>query len=155
MIRPILTLAALVLAATLTVPSALANPLVGLKGEKRVVLLFAKSRSDAGLDKQVELFRERRPALRGRDMLVIVVEGTQDAIPAIGYAPLPSGSGRDLRKMYEPAARGFTGILIGKDGTEKERWQSPAEPDRIFALVDAMPVRAREVEEQTSGTATN
>lgn len=149
MIRTFPALFILFLAA-LPMNAAHANPLADLQWEKRVVLLFAKSRSDAALDKQVELLRERRPDLQERDMLVIVVEGAQDAIPAIGYTPLPRGSGRNLRNLFSPAKRGFTGILIGKDGQEKSRWQSPAQPDTIFELVDAMPMRAQEMKDQAA-----
>ena len=46
--------------------------------------------------------------------------------------------------------KGLTVILIGKDGGEKGRWSQLVDPDEVFALIDAMPMRQRE-----AGDATN
>ncbi len=131
----------------LTIMPASANSLAALQWEKRPLLLFAQSRSDAGLDKQMELLRERRPDLAERDMLVLVTQGTQDTIAAIGYTALPGGTARDLRERFKPGSKGMTVILVGKDGAEKGRWSQVVDPDEIFALIDAMPMRLNEMGE--------
>ncbi len=142
--RLLLSLIALV---ALTVMPASADPLADLQWEKRPLLLFAKSRSDAGLDKQLELLRERRTDLAERDMLVLVTQGTQDTIAAIGYTALPGGTARDLRERFKPGPKGLTIILVGKDGGEKGRWTQVVDPDTLFALIDAMPMRQNETGE--------
>ena len=144
-------LATLVLLMVLSMsPARAADPLEALQGKSRPLLLFAKSRSDASLEKQLELLRSRRSDLSERDMLVLVSEGDEDTIAAIGYTPVPAGANRDLRARFLPSTRGLVVILVGKDGDEKARWDKPVDPDEIFALIDAMPMRQREM-----GAATN
>lgn len=126
------------------------SALDGLQGKKRVVLLFAKSRSFAGLDKQIDLLRARRPDLSERDTIVVVVEGRQEAIAAIGYTSLPRGAALQLTKRFNPESSLLTGVLIGKDGTEKSRWQRVIDPQEIIDLIDSMPMRQREAEEVTN-----
>lgn len=150
MVRFLALIALLAAFAGTGMTSAAADSLAGLKGEKRALLLFAKSRSDASFDKQLEILRERRPDLAERDLLVLATQGTQDTIPAIGYTALPSGTARDLRERFQPSTKGLTVILIGKDGGEKGRWSQLVEPDEIFALIDAMPMRQREIGEATN-----
>lgn len=36
-------------------------------------------------------------------------------------------------------------VLIGKDGTEKARWKEPVAPEKVFALIDTMPMRRAEM----------
>lgn len=122
-----------------------ANPLADLRGEKRIVLLFSKSRSDATLDKQVDLLRARRRDLSDRDTVVLVVEGRSDVVSAIGYVDVPRGAALDLRKLYEKERVRFFGILIGKDGLEKSRWQRVRDPQDMFDQIDAMPMRQQEI----------
>ena len=132
--------------------TALADPLAGLRGEKRVLLLFSKSRSLSTLDRFVDLLRERRPDLEERDMVVLVTAGSDPTYSAIGYTSLPSGANRDLRRRFAVPVRGGSGlvaVLVGKDGTEKARYAGVADPDAIFALVDSMPMRQREIEERS------
>ena len=142
-------LIASLLASPLAAPASAqgADPLAALKGEKRIVLLFSKSRSLAALDRQEAEFRERRPDVRERDMVVFTVPGSDPVQDAIGYERLPYGATRALRRRYAPEGTGLTVVLIGKDGGEKARWERAVDPDEVFALIDAMPMRQREMRE--------
>ncbi|MBW4517481.1 MAG: DUF4174 domain-containing protein [Timaviella obliquedivisa GSE-PSE-MK23-08B] len=42
----------------------------------------------------------------------------------------------------------FTVILVGKDGTEKQRSQTPIDPATIFRTIDAMPMRQQEMRDR-------
>ena len=42
----------------------------------------------------------------------------------------------------------FAAILVGKDGTEKFRSDEPVRPETLFGLIDAMPMRRREVRDR-------
>ena len=125
-----------------------ADPLKSLQWEKRPLLLFAKSRSFAPLDKQVDLLRSYRPDLEERDMVVLSTTGRQETSAAIGYVSINRGTARQLKKRFEPQAKGLTIILVGKDGTEKARWQQIVEPQVIFDLIDSMPMRQDEINAQ-------
>ncbi len=129
-----------------------ADPLEGLTGKSRPILLFAKSRSDANLDRQIDLLRERRPDLADRDIVVFRTAGNEDTRSAIGYVDLPRGAAFELRKRFGPLRSGLTVILIGKDGTEKGRWERLVPPQEIFDLIDTMPMRKREIEENSAAT---
>ena len=108
----------------LCAPASASDPLAGVKGEKRVLLLFAKSRSDAALDQQVDLFRERRPDMTDRDLVLLVSAGSQDTMAAIGYLSLDRGSNRRLREQFMPGERGLTMVLVGLDGTGDQTAQT-------------------------------
>ncbi len=118
-----------------------------LKGDKRPLLLFSKSRSDAGLGKQIDLLRDFRPEMRARSVIVLHTSGNEETRAAIGYTSIDRGTARALRQRFAPEPRGLTVILVGKDGTEKARWQRIVSPDEIFKTIDAMPMRQREMQE--------
>lgn len=43
----------------------------------------------------------------------------------------------------------FVAILVGKDGGEKYRSADPIAPQTLFDLIDAMPMRRREIRSRT------
>ncbi|MFD0916703.1 DUF4174 domain-containing protein [Pseudahrensia aquimaris] len=132
----------------LSAVAANAAPLDALKWDKRVLILFDQSRSSASLDRQIDRLRERRPDVDERDMIVLVSAGNERAAIAMGYARLPNGIERTLRRFYKPAERGMTMILLGKDGSEKQRWNRTIDPQEIFDVIDSMPMRQREMSEE-------
>lgn len=142
-------------ALTALIPAALffgaahADPLVDLQWKKRVLVLFDQSRSSASLDRQIDRLRERRPDVDDRDLIVIVNAGNQRSLVAMGYAPLPASAALQLKRRLDPAPRGMTMVLIGKDGTEKQRWNRTIDPQEIFDIIDAMPMRQREMDEES------
>ena len=44
----------------------------------------------------------------------------------------------------------MTVVLIGKDGEEKQRWNRVVDPQELFDLIDAMPMRKKEIDQQAS-----
>ena len=132
----ILFAAVMMVSLALCAPARASDPLAGVKGEKRVLLLFAKSRSDAALDQQVDLFRERRPDMTDRDLVLLVSAGSQDTMAAIGYLSLDRGSNRRLREQFMPGERGLTMVLVGLDSTELGRWTQVTMPDIVFDAID-------------------
>jgi len=126
-----------------------ADPLESLKWKNRPVLLFAKSRSDAGLDKQVDLFRGFRPELRDRDIVVFSTTAREETRSVIGYAPINRGTARALTKRFQPSKTGLTVILVGKDGGQKGRWERVVNPQEIFDMIDKMPMRQDEISERS------
>ena len=140
----------LVIALSLLPGFANAQALETLQWKKRALVLFDKSRSGARLDKQLDLFRLRRPDVRDRDLVVIVNPGQRETFVGIGYASLPRGANRMLRSQFSPAGDGLTVILVGKDGLEKGRWQTVVQPDEVFELIDQMPMRKQEIKEADS-----
>ena len=126
---------------------AAADPLAELQWKNRVLLLFAKSRSDASLDRQVDLLRDYRTELRDRDLIVLRTAGREETRAAIGYTDLGRGTARQLRQRFAPESSRLTVIVVGKDGQEKKRWNRLVQPDEIFPVIDAMPMRQREMQD--------
>lgn len=101
-----------------------------LRWTSRPVLVFADGPEDPRLARQLAVLTAEEAGLSERDMVVMT-----DVAPA--------GEG-DLRRRFAPA--GFAVLLIGKDGFVKLRRGAVVEPEELFALVDAMPMRRREAE---------
>jgi len=114
-----------------------ADPLADLVDKKRPLLLFSKSRSDAGLDKQVELLRQVRPELRELGIIVLRTSGREETRSVIGYTPINIGTARKLRKRFEPSDDGLVVILLSMDGSEKKRWDGLVQPEEIFDFIEA------------------
>lgn len=106
---------------------ACAAPLDDLRWEKRPILVFAASEDDPRLAEQLALFEAERPGLEERRNVVIV----------------DTDAGSALRDRFRP--EGFTVILVGLDGGEKYRTGAVVEPATLNRLIDAMPMREREL----------
>jgi hypothetical protein len=92
--------------------------------KNRVLLLFTPSKTDAVLKKQTALVEAHSAGFEERDLIVFVVPD---------HAP--------LWERFQVDARTFTVVLIGKDGGEKFRQTSLLEPEKLFQIVDSMPMR--------------
>lgn len=57
-------------------------------------------------------------------------------------------SDRDLRVEYLTGADEFAVVLIGRDGGEKFRAGEPVSAAELFARVDEMPMRRRELRDR-------
>ena len=124
-------LAALLIAAT-TLPAG-ADPLTEYRWEKRPIVVFAPAEDDPQLAEQLDRLEAARAALEERDNVVIV-----DTEP-----------GSALRQRFDPAP--FAVILVGKDGTEKLRRETPVAVEELNALIDSMPMRRREMQDASPG----
>lgn len=99
--------------------------------EKRPVLVFAPSEADPDYRRQLALLTAAREGLAERDVVVLT-----DAAPE-----------RLGRLRTGLAVEGFALLLVGKDGGVKLRETAPVTPERLFALIDRMPMRRRELSE--------
>ncbi len=84
-------------------------------------------------------------SLIDRHMLIFKVEGDQ-LIEARNEAKIEIDS--RTAKKYQLREGDFEVILIGKDGGVKLRENSFVEQEKIFALIDTMPMRQAEMSRQ-------
>lgn len=110
----------------------------------RPVLMSAPSDRDGLLLQQREAFSTALDGLRERDIVLIEIVG-EDVATVIG-PDCPAAAG-DLRERYDIAADRFSVVLLGKDGGIKLLSDEPVSPERLFRLIDAMPMRQREMSE--------
>ncbi len=126
--------------------AAQAAPLDPYHWEKRVLILFTPSDTDNRLIAQRAMNVASVAGLRERDMAIFSV------LPGRLIAELgakPAGDEAEiaaaLRDRFGIPETGFFAILVGKDGAEKARIEATLPPAVLFELIDAMPMRQREM----------
>jgi len=95
--------------------------------KNRILLLFAPAASDERLKKQTDLIEASRSGFEDRDLITFIIP---DASP--------------LHAHFHVDNKAYTVILLGKDGTEKLRQQSVLDTEKLFRLIDSMPMRRAE-----------
>ena len=94
----------------------------------RQLLLFTSTTSQREYMKQLNLLKSDQAGLNERDIKIRIIEP------------------KDVeRSYYKVEPDEFCIILIGKDGTEKYRAYSLLTLDKLYHLVDAMPMRIQEI----------
>ena len=141
-----ITRRALVSAAMITgaLASNAAGALDRYRWVRRLVLVFAADESAPIVNAQRKIARENARAFEARDLTVIEIIGSR-ALAADGAAL----NAEALHRRFGVRARAEVALLIGKDGGEKLR--SVGEPltaARLFAVIDVMPMRRREMRER-------
>jgi len=108
----------------------------------RPVLLFAPQADTPDFQRQREILGADPAGLADRDIVVIAVAGHRVSVSP-GSNPALTGAG--LRAAYDVPAEGFSVLLVGKDTGVKLRRRSPVSLTELFATIDAMPMRQREM----------
>ena len=142
-IRSTLTVIFLVTsAAALGSAAAMAAELSDYRWERRPLLLFAPTDSDPRLVETMRRIDASRCDFVDRDMVLgrIVTEGTSTLD---GHVVDPTQAQR-LVSEFGIGADSFSVVLIGKDGGEKLRVAGIPDLQAIYAVIDGMPMRARE-----------
>ncbi|WP_226621469.1 DUF4174 domain-containing protein [Alloyangia pacifica] len=103
--------------------------LAEMRWDSRPVLLFAPEAGDDSYERQMALFRDAEQALRDRDIVVL--------------SDLEARNPGPIRQAFSPG--GFKLVLVGKDGGVKLEEDAVLAPDQLFAVIDRMPMRKREM----------
>jgi hypothetical protein len=114
--------------------------------ENRLLLVFTPTPQHPEYLVQQRILAAVRPGLAERDLLVIhlrpqaraMIDKRHDA----GFAAL------DLYREHDVATSAFAVILVGKDGTRKLVSDQAVDAPTLFALIDSMPMRQREMRER-------
>lgn len=134
----VLFIAALAIMMSVGPLSAMSN----YKWKHRPLLIFAESETNQALSEQRRIVATSRAGLAERDVVVIWVIGNK-ASSELGPAPLMSAA--DLRSRYGVDVNAFRSVLVGKDGGVKLSSSEPLGTTRLFATIDAMPMRRDEM----------
>lgn len=99
----------------------------------RRLLVFAPSANHKTYAQQRDLLEVHRAASGDRDLLAVSFfeDGSEESAAARSRLDVEDGA--------------FTAVLVGKDGGEKFRSAEPVLPEKLFDLIDAMPMRRREI----------
>jgi len=102
--------------------------IVGNSSNERLLFIFGKGENEILVQQQVRLLDSVREEIKERSLTITVV---------------PESSA--LIGKYQVKRGEFVVILVGKDGTEKYRTNNLLQPARLFAIIDAMPMRKEEI----------
>jgi hypothetical protein len=103
----------------------------------RPVIVFADSPNDPRFIEQLELLNERKMALFERD--VVVITDTDTANPS------------EIRRKFRP--RGFSLVLVGKDGQIVLRKPAPWDVRELTRSIDKIPLRQQEIRDANTAGA--
>ena len=110
------------------------------------MLVFTDVAPDAG--RQRQLLGEHELQLLDRNLLVIEL-GSEKATIVTGRAPdRPDATA--FRSRFDLPSDRFELVLVGKDGQVKRRRTEPMEPDELWSIIDAMPMRIDEMNRRTN-----
>lgn len=108
----------------------------------RPLLVFTGSTQSAALAQQRRIVAASRSGLAERNVVVVWVIG--NAVSS-ELGPGPGLSAGALRARFAGSTAPFRAILVGKDGGAKLSQSTPLDAGRLFATIDAMPMRRDEM----------
>ena len=118
-----------------------------MRDRGRPLVVFATDARDPRAARQIAAAKKEAEGFADREITLVVVydEGPSFA----GQRPLSKRECEALRDRFarnrQGAKDGFTALLVGKDGGVKRTAHDPIACDELFAQIDAMPMRRREV----------
>jgi hypothetical protein len=124
--------------------AASASDLDGYRWQNRPLLVFAPSPDDARLLTMRDRWRDARSGIAERDMIGVALDPLL-AFDLDNTEPLPTIDAPRLRASQAVADNAFLVLLIGKDGAVKAQWDAPVSLQRVFEIIDAMPMRRQEM----------
>ena len=112
--------------------------------KNRVLVVFAPNASIPAL-KNVQESVDRMSA-EFEDRNLVLIELVDNDIARINGEDHHENMNKQFRDKFRVAVDSFRIYLIGKDGGIKLKSDGQVELDEIFALIDTMPMRKREME---------
>jgi hypothetical protein len=118
--------------------------------KNRLLLLFTPSlQAPVYIKLKENLSRqEEEEEVLDRDLLIFHISESGET--NLWNSPQPEGSDDSLREKYSIKPGTFTILLIGKDGGVKMRREGRVELNEIFSVIDAMPMRQREMRQKST-----
>lgn len=110
--------------------------------QHRLVLIFAPSERSPAYQQQMKAWEAHQAGWQERDLKLVEVLAV--GASRVDGQSMTAASAARLRHQFGIDSDAFAVILIGKDGTEKQREQTPIEPTVLFRTIDAMPMRQQE-----------
>lgn len=114
--------------------------------QHRILLIFAPSTDSSQYRQQMQAWQADAAGTDDRDLKSVQILGTGES--QVEGRSLSSASAERLRQQFGITPEEFAVILVGKDGTEKQRSQAPIDLAALFRTIDAMPMRQQEMRSQ-------
>ena len=114
--------------------------------KQRVLLLFTSDASNSLYQQQLDEYQQQEAGLKERDLVMYKI--LNDKVIAPSGREYDRSVAQVLRNQYQVEKPGLTVVLIGKDGGEKLTEPGRLRTDELFATIDGMPMRQREMRRQ-------
>ena len=124
------------------------NPVEELKWEKRVLIFSASAPTNVGFKRQEQLLEKGKRGMKERDLVIYKLYNDHWIDPE--GKMLSEKQAFAIREAYEIPEGIFMVVLIGKDGSVKMRKDDIVSSREIFAIIDSMPMRKREINRRKS-----
>jgi hypothetical protein len=112
----------------------LAHSTIAQSNSFRLIYLFAPTAQDTNLVKQQRILAADIEGIKERDLRISVI--------------LMEHTNTMVYKKYKVPTNKFTFLLIGKDGLEKIRAAQVFSLQKLFTLIDGMPMRQDEMQQR-------
>lgn len=112
--------------------------------KNRVLVVLSSKIDHEDYVTQLDLITNTDEAFNERDMVIWHIVNYEYVM--VNGAQKPQLPAKQLSDYFNANNDGLTVILLGKDGEEKLRSNTPVSADKIIALVDAMPMRQQEMQ---------
>jgi len=122
--------------------------LAGLRWDYRVIVVFAPDEQSSELHTQRAQLLDHFAQLRERDLLLIEVVADRVGLDPAAPPNLLEVSAAGLREHFGVDEGAFAVLLVGKDGQLKLFNTGLLSMDRLFGVIDAMPMRQLESRER-------
>lgn len=142
-LNSMIVLATMVIASVFGSGNAMAGELDEYLWQQRPLLVFAPSADDPRLVETRARIDSSRCEFTGRDM--VLGQLVADGVSTLGGRVVDADRARRLADRYAVADGAFAVLLIGKDGGEKWRVDTVPDLQRIYRVIDGMPMRGREM----------
>ncbi|MBD3275231.1 MAG: DUF4174 domain-containing protein [Candidatus Marinimicrobia bacterium] len=114
--------------------------------ENRPILIFVESPENANYQALTQQIEQERAGIKDRDIVILHLISKGQSF--LGDRPISKESARNIRQRFQPNSEVMTVVLVGKDGTEKARKTGLIDITTFFPIIDAMPMRQREMRQQ-------
>jgi hypothetical protein len=115
--------------------------------KNRLLMVFSSSPDDSNYQSLIKEIQDQQNGLRDRQLLVFEIFEKGES--RFGDTVLKKEAIDFLRRKFSVGQGSFLVILMGKDGEEKLRRQNQkVSLTEIFAVIDGMPMRQREMRER-------
>ena len=111
--------------------------------QHRILLIFAPSEQSPLYQQQQQAWQSRTEDMQERDLKLVEVLAI--GASRVDGQLMSAASADRLRNQFGVAPEDFAVILVGKDGTEKQRFSQPVDLSDIFSTIDTMPMRQQEM----------
>jgi hypothetical protein len=122
-----------------------AHPASAAQERPRMLLVFGPSTDNPLLTKEFAQLQQDSAQIDGEDIDVVYIVGDHNV-----KLPPPDArveTAANMRKRYHVDADGFRIVLLGDDGWEKHRWDTPTPTEQILLYTNEMPKKKTPGEE--------